>query len=1045
MPARRGLTVYTAIMATLIGLFYVLPAARLAVTVSVGLASVAAVVAGTLVHRPHRRYSWWLVAAGLLASAAADTVYLLSTNPSAGASGSVSASASDILYLLIFPLFGGGMLGLTRSTVASRDRAGLLDFTIFGTAALFLLWILVIDPRLVAPGPATFERSALAAYALGGAILLVVTGRILVRAGRNPAAALLVVGAAGLFLSDLVYGAAVLEGSWHAGGLVELGWFACYASWGAAALHPSMAVLTEPAEPRRAEVSRVRVVLLGLAALVPPGVLLLQASTGTVRAGVIIAAVSGITFMLVLSRLSDAVDANRLAAARERTLRAAGAALVSATDVVTVERAVRVAVQQLLPRQAGRRIAAHRVVFAVHRAAGVPAAATSIWGPGLTASSTFHSGPTAAAARRTRMLRVATLRPPLSHQLREFPYALLCPLVLDERATGVPRVGALLVAAEADLLAGMRDPLEALATQAALALERVSLSQEISRRDSDEYFRSLVQHTSDVILIVNDDYRIRYASPSIAAVLGVTPAERDELRSVVHPDDRETFTALLDEVRDAPRREEWTEWRVRRVDGAAVDLEVSCRDLRQDRSVRGFVLTLRDVTERRRLERELGHRAAHDPLTGLANRASFQDQAYAAVEAARSAERVVGVLAIDIDEFTAINDTHGQAVGDEVLVAMGQRIRGLLAGTGLVARPGGDEFAVLLPDADDPEEIEQLADQLVSALAEPLVAGDAVVTGSVSVGVATTADATDAGELLQRADLALYVAKEAGKRRWSRYQSELHSAIVDRLELRAALAEAVERMSFSLEYQPIVDMRRGTVVGFEALARWSHPARGVIPPEQFIALAEETGLIEPIGDWVLREAVGAAAGWHRPGVAALPYVSVNVSAHQLRSAAFVKKVRAALDAADLPPTAVMLEITESLLLRDEEPVWSELTELRGLGLRVAIDDFGTGFSSLSYLQRMPADVLKIDRSFVETVAASRRQRLLVEGIVRLAGTLGLEVISEGVETEEVRLLLTDIGCVAGQGFLFSRPLTAGDVAEWVATGRHIALPPYPSD
>jgi diguanylate cyclase (GGDEF)-like protein len=474
---------------------------------------------------------------------------------------------------------------------------------------------------------------------------------------------------------------------------------------------------------------------------------------------------------------------------------------------------------------------------------------------------------------------------------------------------------------------------------------------------------------------------------------------------------------------------------------------------------------MRDVTERRRLQRELSHRTVRDALTGLANRASYQDQVHEAVQRARVSGGTVGALSIDLDEFTTINDSHGQAVGDALLVEAGQRLCSLVGGEpddpdgAVVARLGGDEFAVLLPTATGPEQVERIAERIVTAFAEPLTvvvdppdppdaadaaapagavgsADEVLITGSVSVGVATSADATGAGELLQRADLALYVAKRAGKGRWCRYESELHAAIIERLELRTALVDAVRRLNFTVEYQPIVDLRLGTAVGFEALVRWQHPARGAVPPEQFIALAEEAGLIEPLGEWVLREALAAAARWQSAASnGAAPYVSVNVSARQLRIPGFVAKVRAAIDDAGLSPSRVMLEITESLLLRDQEPVWAELNELRALGLRVAIDDFGTGFSSLSYLQQTPADVIKLDRSFAETVATSRRQRLLVEGVLRLAATLGLEIIAEGVENEVERAVLMDIGCAYAQGYLFSRPVREPELASWLPDQR----------
>ncbi|WP_422771683.1 putative bifunctional diguanylate cyclase/phosphodiesterase [Plantactinospora sp. WMMC1484] len=1044
MSVRKLMSWYAGLNAALVVCFFALPVPRPVVAAAFGLAGMAAVAIGIRRYRPDRAYAWWLLGAALVVFAAGDTVYLLAANFPLGDSPADSGLVSDLFYLVMLPLIGAGLLGLTRSTTGARDRSGLLDFLIFTTAGAFLLWVLVIRPYLVGPGPTTFEQSVLAAYALLDVLLLATAARIAVTSRGSAAGLLLVFGAAGMLVSDLSYGAALLRGGWQPGGPDELGWLSFYVAWGAAALHPSMATLTEPAEPPDSEIGKTRLVLLGIAATLAPAVLLYEVLNGDVRDGAVIAVVGGVVFALVLSRLADAVDGHRQAVARERGLRQAGAELVAATDTAEVRRAVRTAVARLVPRQA-----AHRIVFSINHSDGVPAATTSIWGPGMAAASPFYPAPTPAVARRSRLLRVRTLQPALAEQLQGFETVALCPLVGDGRtgavvgdgrtggtpgggrASGAPRVGALLVATDSRLLPSLRDSLEVLAAQAAMALERIGLAQEINRRESEAYFRSLVQNAADVILIVDDDQRIRYASPSVRSVLGVEPAECTDLGTLLSAEEQLPVATLLTPAAGEPERR-GIDWCVRLPDGQRVQLEVTCRDLRRDRTVRGFVLTLRDITERVRLEQELTHRAVHDSLTGLANRASYQDQVYEAVEKARDADRTVGALSIDLDEFTAVNDTHGHAIGDALLIAAGERLREIAGPNDLVARLGGDEFAVLIPDADDPAQVERVADHLVRALAEPLEVGDTVVNGSVSVGVATTADASDAGELLQRADLALYVAKGAGKGRWCRYQSELHTAIVERLELRAALAEAVAKLSFSVDYQPIVDMRTGAAVGFEALARWHHPARGPVPPALFIGLAEETGLIEPIGDYVLRQATAAMARWRADrGGGHAPYVSINVSARQLRTPGFVTTVRAALAAAEVPPDRVMLEITESLLLRDQEPVWAELAELRSLGLRVAIDDFGTGFSSLSYLQQMPADVLKIDRSFTETVATSRRQRLLVEGIIRLAGTLGLDVIAEGVETEAVRTVLLDMGCASGQGYLFARPLPDSDVLGWL--------------
>jgi EAL domain-containing protein (putative c-di-GMP-specific phosphodiesterase class I) len=321
---------------------------------------------------------------------------------------------------------------------------------------------------------------------------------------------------------------------------------------------------------------------------------------------------------------------------------------------------------------------------------------------------------------------------------------------------------------------------------------------------------------------------------------------------------------------------------------------------------------------------------------------------------------------------------------------------------------------------------EEIAADVLAALVEPFRLGEVTISGSASIGLATTADASDVDELLRQADLALRLAKGAGKGRWRRYQAALHSAVLQRIEMRAALEQAVADLNFTVAYQPIVGVADGETVGFEALVRWRHPTLGMVSPDEFIDVAEETGLIEPIGDWVLQQAIATATTW--PGT---PYVSVNVSARQFRVACFVDKVRKALAEAGLPPERLMLEITERLLLRDDEQVWLDLTGLREMGVRIAIDDFGTGFSSLSYLQQVPIDVLKIDKTFTATVASSARQQAIVDGIVRLAQTLNLEVVAEGIETEADRDLLRVIHCPYGQGYLYSQPLAPEDVAGWL--------------
>jgi diguanylate cyclase (GGDEF)-like protein/PAS domain S-box-containing protein len=979
-----------------------------------GLSSAAAILIGVRWHRPRRAAPWWLLMAGVLIFTAGDVAYGLVASRHQDAFPSIA----DGFYLVMYPVVAAGLLGLARSGAASRDRAGMLDGLILTAGLALLSWVLLVSPAAAVPGTSEAEKLILAAYPLADVLLLATATRLVTAARRTPVVYLLLLGAAATLVADALYGLTVADNTWRAGGPIDLGWIVFYVAWGAAGLHPSMAGMTEPAVLRRYEVSPRRLVLLTLSSLIPSAALLVEALAGRVRDGAVIAVLSALMFLLVLGRLANAVGIHHQSVARERGLRKAGAALVSAADASEVATAVRVAVGQLLPPDA-----AHKVVFAVNDP--VPGVAI----------------PVAGAVRIAQLRYVRTLDAPAAAELAGFEVAMLCPLTLAECPSGTRRAATLIVAAEESVLVALQDSLDVLAGQAALALERVTLNSEINRRASEEYFRTLVHTTSDVILIVNDDDMIRYASPSAASVLGAEPVIGARLHEVIHCEDQAQVDRVLELVRcdGIQVHGDWADWNLCRPDGSPVQVEVTCRDLRQDRTVGGLVITLRDVTERRRLENELRHHAFHDALTGLANRLLFQERVEQAMARSREKAGTVGVLFVDIDDFKLVNDTMGHATGDELLIAVGQRLSAALRRQDTAARLGGDEFAALIEVAGSPSDVEHVAERVVAALAEPFEIGERLVSGVASVGVATSEEATEAQELLRQADLALYVAKGAGKGRWRRYQPAQHLAIVQRVQLRAALDLAVAEGAFALEYQPIIDLSTGATAGFEALVRWNHPVRGLVAPGEFIEVAEETGLIEPIGDWVLEHAVAAGAHWHR-NLAVLkgayfPYVSINVSVRQFRTSGFVEKVRKELAAAGLPPRLLLLEITESLLLRDDEQVWADLTGLRNLGVRTAIDDFGTGYSSLSYLRQTPIDVLKIDRSFTDTISSSGRQRALVDGIVQLARTLGLQVIAEGIETSAVRDLLKQIGCPYGQGYLFSQPLKFADTVRRVLAER----------
>ena len=433
----------------------------------------------------------------------------------------------------------------------------------------------------------------------------------------------------------------------------------------------------------------------------------------------------------------------------------------------------------------------------------------------------------------------------------------------------------------------------------------------------------------------------------------------------------------------------------------------------------GRVWSFRDVTDRKRLEAELVHQAFHDALTGLANQMLFRDRVDHALTRSRRQPADLAVMFVDLDNFKTVNDSLGHPAGDSLLVAVAERLRGCLRAADTAARLGGDEFAILVEDGTDRAGAVALAARLVSTLRQPyFVAGREVVI-TASVGIAFTEKGTETTDvLLRNADLAMYRAKGSGRNRFEAFEAEMHSAVVERLDLEADLRRAVEQREFTLHYQPIVDIADGSVVGLEALVRWQHPERGLLYPAAFIAVAEETGLVNGIGQHVLETAVAQVEAWRRanPRHRGL-LLSVNLSAQQLAEPSLVHHVDQVLTEAGSDPGLLILEITESVTVRPEAAV--QIAALKSLGLQLAVDDFGTGYSSLSYLQRLPIDVLKIDRSFVAGTAPDAAT--LPRAIVELARALRLRTIAEGIETAEQAARFHEWGCDLAQGYYFHRP------------------------
>ena len=595
--------------------------------------------------------------------------------------------------------------------------------------------------------------------------------------------------------------------------------------------------------------------------------------------------------------------------------------------------------------------------------------------------------------------------------------------------------GVLAVGAPGGVDKGTRTVLETFAGELGMALETAGLAGRLARREADAWYRSLIDNAADVVTVLDEDGTIRFQTPSIEDVLGYPPEALAGTRliDVVHPDDREWVSAQYKRTLDRPGPIDGSllvRWRHR--DGSYRWIENKRTNLLHDPAVRGTVVNSRDVTDRVALQDRLAHRAFHDPICDLANRALFVDRLEHALYTVSAPQERMAVVFIDLDDFKKINDSLGHPAGDELLRICARRLTERLAAGDTAARLGGDEFAVLLETCSSPEAAAQMARYLLDALAEPLELAGRRLAVSASAGIALVdrREQPPADEVLRNADIALYRAKDDGPGSYRLDEERMHAALLRRMELEAELRRAIAADQFMLQYQPIVVADSGQVVGAEALVRWEHPERGVISPGLFIPIAEQAGLIALLGGWILREAVRHAAEWRAAGVGGGElWVSVNLSVEQLANPALVGEVELALKEFGLPPHLLMLELTESAVMRDVVTAAQRLDALKALGVRIGVDDFGEGHSSLAYLASLPLDMLKIPKTFVDPVGAPGANLALVRAIVELARSFGLHTVAEGIEEREQLAPLIGLGCELAQGYLFAKPASAAAVAE----------------
>ncbi|WP_127501730.1 putative bifunctional diguanylate cyclase/phosphodiesterase [Actinoplanes solisilvae] len=553
---------------------------------------------------------------------------------------------------------------------------------------------------------------------------------------------------------------------------------------------------------------------------------------------------------------------------------------------------------------------------------------------------------------------------------------------------------------------------------------------------SEQRFHALVQHSSDVVTVVSPEADVLYQSESAQRVFGyqARALAGRRLTKLLDPESGIRLAQALRQVAGHPYATTVLELTVRHRDGRLRQAELTITNLLSDPNVAGLVLNTRDISERKELQDQLVHEAYHDALTQLANRALFRERVAAALRDRPDGGQVT-VLFLDLDGFKEVNDSLGHLAGDQLLVQVADRLRASVREGDVVARFGGDEFAVLITSELGGDDAEQVAARIIEVLEEPFGSDSRDIHVQASIGLAgadllaRAGDGDGAEQLMRNADLAMYKAKSAGGSGYASYDPEMLSGLVERLELEADLRLALERDQLELHYQPTIDLASSEVIGFEALARWNHPSRGLIPPAEFIPIAEATGLIVPIGRWVLREACRQAVEWSGSGAGRPVKMAVNVSVRQFDRADLVEVVAGILAETGMPADQLCLEMTESVLMTDTDDNLEQLLRLKALGVTLAIDDFGTGYSSLAQLRRFPVDTLKIDRSFVERLGALTDDTALADTIVQLGKSLGMDTVAEGIEEFGQLSALREMGCHFAQGYYFSRPVPAAQAGE----------------
>jgi diguanylate cyclase (GGDEF)-like protein/PAS domain S-box-containing protein len=1021
MSLRRARLVYALAAAVLLAICSLVPPARPAVNAAIGSLSLGAIMLGIYAYRPQRRGAWLLIALSVVLVTAVDVSFAIDV-----ADGRITGypGALDVSYMGLYIPLAAGLLWLGQPRLPSGDAGMLIDTIALSLAGSLILWMVVVRPALLASNLSAAGRTAALAGWVGFVAVVAATLRVLMDWYQNPALRIVTVGVIAFLVADLLYLIAALSdarGTGGTGGTVDLGFHLFNLLCGAAALIPSMALVASDQNAQH-QFGPVRLVLMTLALLVAPTALLFEATSGPVTTAVVIAVVSAAVGALAALRIGLLAANNRRRARREMAARLAARELLLATTEAEVLTGLRRALGSMVKEDAPHD------VQVLDRDMGQSLVRTDAgW-----AVSTDAVGELRVPLGVQRSAGAIDRTPAPTNSDRTSK-----PTNSDRTPTPTTSDRTLVFSGPIRDLVEITPTLAALADQAGLALDRIGLQGRLRAEERERHFRTLVLTSRDVTLISRRG-RVEYATPSAETLFG-RDVRGKQVNQIV------SAGPAPDDADGDPRADQWTpgddalERTIRRPDGAAVTVLLRERDLTDDPTVNGIVTTLSDVTAERSLQRDLAHRASHDPLTGLANAESFgaeldrddagHDQSVPRSRSDRAA------LYIDLDDFKAINDTYGHEAGDAILRTTARRIESCLRAGDVAARLGGDEFAVLLRGLPDANAARSIAQRIADALTRPAVVNGLELTCRASIGLAYAGGWEKAQTLLRNADAALYTAKSHGKGRWTQYRRGMAIPTRKRADIRQRLETAMSSGAMRLLYQPIVELATGDAVGYEALLRLED-GRDPITPQEVVKAAEDTGIVDRLGEWTLAHALRDVARLNAGPGPRPRYVGVNVSPGQLRRPTFVQMVRRQVADAGVDPSLLVLEVTEDMRVGDDnDRSWAFLAELRGDGSRVAIDDYGTGHATLSYLRQPGIDIVKIDQSFLVD-ATSPRGIALLRYITALCTELGLLQIADGVSDAESRDVLIRLGCQFGQGHLYAPALPLEEATAWRARGPH---------